>query len=407
MNQPESPHLIHAKSLFQKGQLQESEEAFQKAITSCENIAQGHYGIGMVRLNMNDLNGAMAHFQTSLQYDPTYANTFFQLGALAEMQKNIPAALSWYRRTLTINPQHIGALQKIAFLSSNTPSTPTPTNKPDGSLQQTSPDNIMHLSQNANVPIQGVSHQLTPSITNRPVDILLPQQYGAYDYLREDTSLLARQTLATIDAIRFGRTRPSLTAYLDVLPPMLFSLFFLVALFVSFLEFINKISGDTSLYLFPGTFLLGIVRNYLPSIHVQDPQAWLRYSWLAIVIILVLFTLRRSLKTFFRTFNTLINALTTEYTIDKGRLQITWGIFRRATTNIELLRVRDVTLSKSFINRLTGDGTLFFMFDRGGPMRNTFVKGLTRGRMLEEIFSQLLNLVSMLRSNSNSKGIIQ
>ena len=100
-----------------------------------------------------------------------------------------------------------------------------------------------------------------------------------------------------------------------------------------------------------------------------------------------------------------VRIATTKYTIAKGRVQIETGLLARSARNLELWRVERVDLHKSLPNRLTGDGTLVFTV-RGEP-KPILLTGLARGRALEEIRQQLMNLVFALRSNQMVKGIIQ
>jgi hypothetical protein len=66
--------------------------------------------------------------------------------------------------------------------------------------------------------------------------------------------------------------------------------------------------------------------------------------------------------------------------------------------------VQDVQLRRSFLNQLTGDGTLVLaVLHETEPI---LVTGIARGERLDEIFQQLLNLVFTLRSSKTVQGII-
>jgi hypothetical protein len=90
-------------------------------------------------------------------------------------------------------------------------------------------------------------------------------------------------------------------------------------------------------------------------------------------------------------------------TIQKGRVQIKEGILFRRLSNLELWRVSDIELQRTFLNLLTGDGTLVIGLHHGGKLT---VRGLARGTQLEDMYQKLLNLVFLLRSNPLVKGII-
>ena len=96
---------------------------------------------------------------------------------------------------------------------------------------------------------------------------------------------------------------------------------------------------------------------------------------------------------------------TTRVHVARGRVQIETGILTRQKTNIELWRVDGVELKRSWVNRLTGDGTLLLTVHT--PHRVYAVTGVATGPRLEGMYQALLNLVFLLRSNPNIKGIIQ
>ena len=111
-----------------------------------------------------------------------------------------------------------------------------------------------------------------------------------------------------------------------------------------------------------------------------------------------------------------IRVLTTEVELDKGRLQIERGILSKRRTSIELWRIRDIELRRPLVNRLTRDGTLVLSLSPSGASRlpgrrgqgRIRVTGLLRGsRLKRESYQDLLNLVFVLRSNAQVKGIIQ
>jgi membrane protein YdbS with pleckstrin-like domain len=94
----------------------------------------------------------------------------------------------------------------------------------------------------------------------------------------------------------------------------------------------------------------------------------------------------------------------TQYTIDRGRIEVTSGILSKRTKNIELWRVSNIELERSVINQLTGDGTLILnVFYADHPERVKIV-GLTKMPELEELRVKLLNLIGLLRSHPSTKG---
>jgi hypothetical protein len=105
----------------------------------------------------------------------------------------------------------------------------------------------------------------------------------------------------------------------------------------------------------------------------------------------------------------------TRIRISQGRLQIEKGVFSKHLKNVDIWRVLNIELERTFVNRMTGDGTLVLILsplaaaNRHRRRSEQFVNviGLAKGSQLEETYQQLLNLTFMLRGNPVVKGIIQ
>jgi hypothetical protein len=198
-----------------------------------------------------------------------------------------------------------------------------------------------------------------------------PQQYGAYDFLRDDPSRRAQNTLAVIDNLHIKR-HPSISAYLGSFLPGIFGLILLSA--------------------------FGISLSLLSTGTLDKTTAMLIMIILSLGGLWGLFEVVSSVLHYLRIVNM-------EYKIDKGRFQVKQGIFGKTTKTYELLRVHDIELKQSFINRLTGDGTLIFHIEN--EPKPLVVKGLVKGKKLDETYQQFVTLVSLLRFNPNAKGFIQ
>ncbi len=105
--------LEQAKALYSEGKLEESEVAFKRVIASGNGVADGFYGVGLVRGSMRDWNAAAANFEQALRHDPRHANALYQLGFVAEEKDNLQEARAYYRMALVANPQHLGAQKKL------------------------------------------------------------------------------------------------------------------------------------------------------------------------------------------------------------------------------------------------------------------------------------------------------
>ncbi len=381
--------LTLAREQMQRGKLQDSEESFRRVVTSGQFVAQGLYGIGIVRSKLNDRSGAKYYLLQALQQDPGYADTHYQLGLLAQKEKSWEEARGYFRKAVAIDPQHSLAQQALSKLpgsvvQAGTPYVPQPHGPNAASSLEDDPYNMPTMAgpislfpaivdnyaggYQANNAGQDASQGAAGQIANSYVQ---PQQYGAYDFLRDDPSRRAQNTLAVIDALRI-KGHPSVSAYLGSFLPGIFGLILVIAFLVSY-----------------SLFSTGAIN---------------KNSEIIVIVVLGL----AAIWGLFAAFSGLVRYLrivTTEYKIDQGRLQITKGIFGKNTLTYELLRVHNIEFKKSFLNRFTGDGTLIFHIEN--EPQPLVITGLVKGKKLQEVYQQFLNLVSLLRFNPNVKGFIQ
>jgi tetratricopeptide (TPR) repeat protein len=205
-----------------------------------------------------------------------------------------------------------------------------------------------------------------PPAINDPIPRLSQQPLGAYELIRNDPSQIARQAIALIDATR--------------------------------------ISEPLHLSAFMGKFL---ARAFLPLILLVaililptrgKVSQLVLLAFLTVLVICILAELFLILK-----------IKTTRVILDQGRLQISKGIFSKEVENVELYRVTDLELHRSFLHRLTGDGTitLFVEASEGRRMPKPIgLTGLAKIDRLEVLFNQLRNLIFVMRSGQWGKGII-
>lgn len=319
--------LEQAKALLQQKRWQESEATFKQLLTSGQHVAECYYGIGVIHLSLNDLSTACRYFNTSLQYDPKNANALYQLGFIAEKQQNWEEASFFYTKALVINPQHRGAKAALARLP------------------------IPRATQVAFPQVAPISPSPAfPSIHHNAMS----QGYGVYEYLLQDKTILSKETIEAMDALR-REVRPSFSAYI-------------------------------------GSYLIVCIFLFIVLVVISVPLRAINLP-MAVIVSLI-----------FSLLFVFIYVSSVTYIIDKGSLQIKKGILRRRLINIELWRVENIELDKSLLNRITGDGYMLLEIERG--KKRIKVKGLAKGRDLEGIYQQMFNLVFLLRSNPYVKGII-
>jgi pSer/pThr/pTyr-binding forkhead associated (FHA) protein len=123
--------LEQANDLFKAGRFKASEVTFKRVIDLGSDVAEGFYGVGVVRLSRNDQAAAEANFRSALEHDPWHANALYQLGLMAEQGEDLEEARSYYRKALASKPEHVGAQKRLARLSDPDPQEETPSDTND------------------------------------------------------------------------------------------------------------------------------------------------------------------------------------------------------------------------------------------------------------------------------------
>jgi pSer/pThr/pTyr-binding forkhead associated (FHA) protein len=325
----ESPAALlqQARALLNAGDLTGSKALFQRLLQHPEHAGAGLYGIGYIQLQSGALRAAEKSFQECLRLDPKHADALFQLGFIAERQGSPATASERYQQAISVNPQHKGALIRLRALAAANRVTPSQASLQEhGSPEEAVPDNV--------------------------------DDYGVYEFLKRDNSIVSRQAIAIIDDLAI-EAKPPFIAYAGAyLWRILIALVIGLAIFQMY-------------FVFVGPVLLLLFYLYVLSVRIR---------------------------------------------LHRGRLQIERGLLRRRLKNYDIWRIRNVDLDRRLLNRFTGDGMLIFdltPYSSGAQTRrarrgNTVrVIGLARGQRLIEVHQKLLNLEFLLRGNPVVKGIIQ
>ena len=339
--------LEQAKQLQQQGKSRESAAAFRKLIELGALKAQGHYGLGLVLLELREFGAAAAQLEQCLAIDPGNANATFYLGETWAARNTPDVARSFYRRALELDPQHPGALERLG----QSPSRPS---KQSGTAPAPLPQSV-------------------PGVA--------PAGLGFYALIQNDPSALARQVVQLIDSLRMT-VRPALTAYLGRIVALA-----LVCLLPALL--IGLIPGGSS-----SNTLKRVPRRTLPQ-SATSAITWVQPALLAAGILLPLAYV--------------IRVRSTKYTLTQGTLQISRGVLSKRVQNIELYRVVDIEFAQSWLNRMTGDGSLILSVEGVGGQRGATrmtLTGIARGDQLRDIFEKLRSLVLLLRTGQWGKGVI-
>jgi hypothetical protein len=104
----------------------------------------------------------------------------------------------------------------------------------------------------------------------------------------------------------------------------------------------------------------------------------------------------------------------TRFEIMNGRIRISSGLVGRHSETHDLWMVHEISIHRTFVNRLTGDGSLVVDFSlpistssRESQSQRLVLRGLARGGELSMIHDRLQNLKFLMRANPAMKGIIQ
>jgi len=327
--EPPAALAQRARILLEAGNLSGSEALFRRLLQHPGHVAAGRYGIGYIQLKRGDLSAAEESFKECLRTDPRHADAAFQRGFIAEHHGSSAAARAWYQQAISINSQHKGAQGRLRAMA----------------------------GEHANATSQASLQEDHSNIAEEPAPGNVAD-YGVYEFLKQDNSVVSRQAIAIIDDLAI-EARPTLIAYLGA---YLWRALIVLLLGVGLLR---------AYFLIVGPVLLLVLYLYVLSVRIR---------------------------------------------LHRGRLQIERGLLRRRLKNHDIWRVRNVDLDRRLLNRMSGDGVLVFdltPYSMGSQTRrarrgNTVrVIGLARGPRLIDVHQKLLSLEFLLRGNPVVKGIIQ
>jgi hypothetical protein len=342
--------------------------------------AEGDYGLGWVAKERDQLDVADRHFRRALEFDSRHAHSYWQLGKLALRRDSSSEAQTLFQMALQAQPGHAAALQELAKMGVTPPPTtqPLPSGPPGGSTDG------WRTVADAPAP---------PGVAS---DDEFDGPFGVYEYLRKDRSALSRQAVAVLDRLYVEKYPPTYLSFFTFGLPTAqsfgkafqYGLTALIAIVVlgavgSFLLAPAQVPGR------PAVDSLTAFRQ-LTSSFLQFLTGLVFWAYVAVVVLVLGRFLRH---------------ITTRIRIERGRLQVERGLLTRTKTNLELWRVQNIVLERRGLNLLTGDGTLVFYGTTGTPPEK--VTGVTRGRDLERLHEELLDLVFLLRTNPSIKGIVQ
>jgi hypothetical protein len=233
---------------------------------------------------------------------------------------------------------------------------------------------------------------------------------AVYDYLCRDTSPVAKQAVALIDALRMERGL-RFTAYLSSVWRGILLAFAVTAAAAAIaaiepgmgtipLPFHNEPSPPLKVQPAPGGFRpLHLILTMPMSTERNSGSA---PAWpLSVLLVAAAAWLAVTLRTVWLW----ARVHTIRVKIANGRLNQTSGVLSRQIETIDLWLVRDLVLERTLLMRLTGDGRLVFHLG-SSKERRVAIAGLAKGAELDRIYQQLQDLRFALRANPALKGIV-
>jgi tetratricopeptide (TPR) repeat protein len=113
--------LERGRALYKQRHWTQCLEVYQELIANGMHVADGLYGIALVRLANKDLANARVQLLNCVQLRPNHANAHFYLGEIARMRGERKVAIARYRYALKVNSAHRGALQRMAGMKNSMP----------------------------------------------------------------------------------------------------------------------------------------------------------------------------------------------------------------------------------------------------------------------------------------------
>lgn len=100
--------------LYDRGDTQGAEEAYQQALKYSPSLEGVHYNLGNLAQGRGEWAAAIAHYQDALRCNPDYAEARNNMGQAFEAQGRRAEALAEYREALVLNPELAQAWYNLA-----------------------------------------------------------------------------------------------------------------------------------------------------------------------------------------------------------------------------------------------------------------------------------------------------
>ncbi len=100
--------------LMELGQLDDAAAQYEKVKQLNPGHADGHFNLGLVQQAQRKFRDAVASYQKALDLQPGHLQALQNLGGLLQILGDLPRAIEIYKRTLQLQPDHIEVLINLA-----------------------------------------------------------------------------------------------------------------------------------------------------------------------------------------------------------------------------------------------------------------------------------------------------
>lgn len=110
----------------QAGRPMQAFDCFTNALQRNPRHSEAHYNLANLYFDMNDLRLAELHFRMAAEFDPAFANAFFNLALIQTLNQNARAARAALRRYQELAPEDEGrsAEETLRNLAQSLPAGP-------------------------------------------------------------------------------------------------------------------------------------------------------------------------------------------------------------------------------------------------------------------------------------------
>lgn len=111
------PYKELADLLFAAGELDRAETMYLQAARINESDTDIFNKLGLIYINKGDIQGAMRSLTVAIANDPGNVDAHFNLGNLALSRREIQVAANFYRKVLSLDPNHKAAQTQLSQIA--------------------------------------------------------------------------------------------------------------------------------------------------------------------------------------------------------------------------------------------------------------------------------------------------